>query len=144
MELDKGSNSASIVFRLDPTSGVPTYLQLVRQVEHALRLGLLAPGDRLPTVKEVVAALAINPNTVLKAYRELEHKGLAAGRPGLGTFIERGLDVVPFRDLQVLSAALHGWVRDAADAGLDEAAMSALFANAVHEVTSRGAGEVAS
>ena len=76
-----------VVFRLDPASGVPTYLQLVQQVEHALRLGYLKPGDQLPKVREVVADLAINPNTVLKAYRELEHKGLASGRPGQGTFI---------------------------------------------------------
>ena len=77
-----------IVFRLDPGSGVPTYLQLVQQVEHAIRLGYLGLGDRLPTVKEVVGSLAINPNTVLKAYRELEHRGLAAGRPGQGTFVQ--------------------------------------------------------
>src|SRR5215510_11833413 len=78
---------SAIAFRLDPGSGVPTYLQLVQQVEHALRLGYLGPGDQLPTVKEVVSSLAINPNTVLKAYRELEHRGLAAGRPGQGTFV---------------------------------------------------------
>ena len=76
-----------IEFRLDPASGVPTYLQLVHQVEHAMRLGYLKPGDQLPKVRDAVASLAINPNTVLKAYRELEIKGLAAGRPGQGTFI---------------------------------------------------------
>ena len=68
-----------ITFRLDPASGVPTYLQLVHQVEQALRLGYLARGDQLPRVKDVVGTLAINPNTVLKAYRELEHRGIAAG-----------------------------------------------------------------
>ncbi len=83
---ERGSASP-IAFRLDPGRGVPTYLQLVQQVEHALRLGYLGRGDRLPTVKEVVSSLAINPNTVLKAYRELEHRGLAAGRPGQGTFV---------------------------------------------------------
>src|SRR5438128_12553244 len=94
MQVDKdinpgpGKTLSPIVFRLDPTSGVPTYLQLVHQVEHALRLGYLKPGDQLPKVRDVVASLAINPNTVLKAYRELETKGLAAGRPGQGTFIE--------------------------------------------------------
>src|SRR6516225_8223319 len=77
----------SVAFRLDHGSGVPTYLQLVQQVEQALRLGLLGPGDQLPTVKEMVGSLAINPNTVMKAYRELEHRGLAAGRPGQGTFV---------------------------------------------------------
>ena len=72
-----------IEFRLDAGSGVPTYLQLVHQVEHALRLGYLTLGDQLPKVRDVVASLAINPNTVLKAYKELETKGLTAGaRPG--------------------------------------------------------------
>src|SRR5438270_3721786 len=96
MTLDKAFNdseesSSPIEFRLDPASGVPTYLQLVQQVEHALRLGFLQPGDRLPKVREVVAELAINPNTVLKAYRDLEQKGLASGRPGLGTFVDASL-----------------------------------------------------
>src|SRR5438876_1970072 len=84
-----------IQFRLDPRSGVSTYLQIVHQVKHALRLGMLEPGDQLPTVKEVVGALAINPNTVLKAYRELEHEGLAAGRPGVGTFVTASLGHAP-------------------------------------------------
>src|SRR5260370_10080034 len=79
--------ASAIEFRLDPGSGVPTYLQLVHQVEHALRLGYLKPGDQLPKGRRGGASLALNPNTVLKAYRELETKGLAAGRPGQGTFI---------------------------------------------------------
>ncbi len=74
-------------FRLDGSSGVPPYLQLVHQVRQSLLLGYLRKGDRLPTVKEVVSDLAINPNTVVKAYRQLEHEGLAGGRPGQGTFI---------------------------------------------------------
>src|SRR5205807_5303557 len=80
-----------IDFHLDPASGVATYLQLVQQVHQALQLGLLEPGDQLPTAKEVVAKLAINPNTVLKAYRELEREGLVRARPGLGTFVVRAL-----------------------------------------------------
>src|SRR5271170_5946565 len=80
-----------IEFHLDSRSGVSPYLQVVQQVRQALRLGMLQEGDQLPTVKEVVARLAINPNTVLKAYRELEHEGLAAARPGVGTFITRTL-----------------------------------------------------
>src|SRR5271167_4137976 len=92
MEIDKAVSETAevspIEFRLDPNSGVPTYLQIVQQVERALRLGYLVTGDRLPKVREVVAALAINPNTVLKAYRELETKGLTSGRPGQGTFID--------------------------------------------------------
>ena len=87
----QGGSASPVEFRLDPASGVPTYLQLVHQVEHALRLGYLKPGDQLPKVRDVVASLAINPNTVLKAYRDLELKGLTAGRPGQGTFIQATL-----------------------------------------------------
>ena len=76
-----------IEFHLDGRSGVAPYLQLIHQVRHALRLGLLHEGDQLPKVKDVAAGLAINPNTVLKAYRELEYEGLAAARPGIGTFV---------------------------------------------------------
>src|SRR5881392_2255662 len=76
-----------IEFSLDTRSGVSPYLQVVHQVRRALRLGLLTEGDQLPTVKDVVARLAINPNTVLKAYRELEHTGLVSARPGVGTFV---------------------------------------------------------
>ena len=76
-----------IEFHLNASSGVPTYVQLVQQVQQALQLGLLEPGDRLPTAQQVVSSLAINPNTVLKAYRELERDGLVRARPGVGTFI---------------------------------------------------------
>jgi GntR family transcriptional regulator len=80
-----------IEFDLDNSSGVATYLQLVQQVRDALRLGMLEPGERLPTAQQVVARLAINPNTVLKAYRDLEREGLVRARPGQGTFIIRSL-----------------------------------------------------
>src|ERR1700761_1061019 len=76
-----------ITFRLNTHSGVPPYLQIVQQVKQALQVGILEPDDQLPTVKEVVAQIAINPNTVLKAYRELEFEGLVQPRPGLGTFV---------------------------------------------------------
>jgi GntR family transcriptional regulator len=148
MEIDKAVSSADevspIEFRLDPDSGVPTYLQIVQQVERALRLGYLVTGDRLPKVREVVAALAINPNTVLKAYRELEHKGLAAGRPGQGTFVEATLDVVPLRDQQALTRRLTRWLSDATEAGLDEEAIAALFASALHEFARNGKAVIAS
>src|ERR1700729_4231178 len=112
--------ASPIEFRLDATSGVPTYLQLVHQVEHALRLGYLKPGDQLPKVRDVVASLAINPNTVLKAYRELEHKGLASGRPGQGTFVQATLSQVTMPELAVLRRPLLGWLASADAAGLDE------------------------
>src|SRR5512142_1761717 len=105
--------ASPIEFRLDTTSGVPTYLQLVQQVEHALRLGYLKPGDQLPRVRDVVAGLTINPNTVLKAYRELENKGLAAGRPGQGTFVQATLSQVALPELTALRRSLSGWLATA-------------------------------
>jgi GntR family transcriptional regulator len=116
-----------IEFRLDPGSGVPTYLQLVQQVEQALRVGYLGRGDQLPRVKDVVGSLAINPNTVLKAYRELEHKGLAAGRPGQGTFVERTLRQVGLPQQAELRRSLLRWLQQAEVAGLDGDGVSALF-----------------
>lgn len=124
----------SIAFRLDPGSGVPSYLQLVHQVEQALRLGVLAAGDQLPTVKEVVSELAINPNTVQKAYRELEHRGLAAGRPGQGTFVKGTLRRVGGPAQEALARRLGEWVRDALEAGLDQASVEAMFAAALRDL----------
>lgn len=121
------------MFRLDPGSGVPTYLQLVQQVEQALRLGHLRLGDQLPRVRDVVAGLAINPNTVLKAYRELEHRGLVAGRRGQGTFVERTLDRAGLREQADLRRSLQEWMRAASAAGLDDAGMSALFTAALQD-----------
>jgi GntR family transcriptional regulator len=136
MKIDKQDRGSPITFRLDAGSGVPPYIQIVQQVEQALRLGYLTQGDRLPKVKDVVASLAINPNTVLKAYRELEHKGLAAGRPGQGTFIEGTLNVIPLADLQRLRRGLSRWLEDADSAGLDEDAITALLAHGLRELKS--------
>ena len=120
-------------FRLDLGSGVPVYLQLVQQVEQAARLGYLKAGDQLPTVKEAVTDLVINPNTVQKAYRELDRRGITAGRPGLGTFVK----AVPSGAAGLLVASLRrsllAWLTEAADAGLDDDAVSALFASAQRE-----------
>jgi GntR family transcriptional regulator len=132
----RGSGSP-IEFRLDAASGVPTYLQLVQQVEHALRLGYLKPGDQLPKVRDVVASLAINPNTVLKAYRELETKGLAAGRPGQGTFVQATLSQVALPELAALRRSLLGWLATADAAGLDEDGIAALFTNTVRDFRER-------
>src|SRR6202161_3799565 len=129
MTIEKGNSP--IEFRLDPSSGVPTYLQLVQQVEHALRLGYLNPGDQLPKVRDVVALLAINPNTVLKAYRDLENKGLAAGRPGQGTFIEATLSQVALPELATLRRSLLVWLASADGTGPDEDGILALFSSAV-------------
>ncbi|SPL88290.1 Transcriptional regulator, GntR family [[Actinomadura] parvosata subsp. kistnae] len=118
-----------IKFRLDPGSGVATYLQLVHQVKHALRLGELMPGDQLPTIKEVVGDLAINPNTVAKAYRELEREGLVAGRPGQGTFVQLSLRGGSTADHARFRRDLAQWVRACRAAGLGQGDMEALFAS---------------
>lgn len=133
-----GGAPSPIEFRLDPGSGVPTYLQLVQQVEHALRLGYLTPGDQLPKVRDVVAALAINPNTVLKAYKELETKGLAAGRPGQGTFVQATLSQVALPELTGLRRTLLGWLASADETGLDEDGIVALFTSVLRDFYERG------
>ncbi|HYZ56619.1 MAG TPA: GntR family transcriptional regulator [Streptosporangiaceae bacterium] len=116
-----------IEFHLDARSGVAPYLQLIHQVRHALRLGLLREGDQLPTVKDVAAGLAINPNTVLKAYRELEYQGLVAARPGVGTFVTGTLSGASLAAHGPLRRDLQRWLAKARKAGLDEESIEALF-----------------
>jgi GntR family transcriptional regulator len=135
-----GVSGSPIEFRLDLGSGVPTYLQLVHQVEHALRLGYLAPGDQLPKVRDVVASLAINPNTVSKAYRELETKGLTVGRPGQGTYVLASLNQVALPELTTLRRALLGWVATADAAGLDDDGIVALVASVLRDFRERRSG----
>jgi GntR family transcriptional regulator len=119
----------TLQFRLDRKSGVPAYRQVVDQVRHALRMGTLQPGDRLPTVRDVVKQIAINPNTVHRAYRDLEAQGLTEGRPGSGTFIRRSLSKVPQEQPQ-LQRQLERWMRAARAAGLGDEAIAALVAEA--------------
>jgi GntR family transcriptional regulator len=121
-----------ITFRLEPRTGVAPYRQIVDQVRDALRLRLLEVGDQLPTVKEVVGMLAVNPNTVLKAYRELELEGLVEGRPGLGTFVVQTLGAPPPDYLRVRHG-LERWLRDARTAGLDDEAIASLFTTTLRE-----------
>src|SRR5919204_3992211 len=109
-----------IEFHLDNRSGVPAYLQLVQQVRQAIRLGILQPGDQLPTVKDVVSSLTINPNTVLHAYRQLDLEGLVEGRRGVGTFVATGSVPLPPDELKGLRSSLERWVVRARAAGLDE------------------------
>ena len=116
-----------IEFHLDPRSGVATYLQIVQQVRDALRLGVLDVGDQLPTVREVVADLAINPNTVAKAYRELERDGLVVARQGRGTFVACTLASASLDQHAALRARLEEWLDEATRAGLDEESIRALI-----------------
>jgi len=127
-----------IEFHLNTTSGVSPYLQLVQQVRRALRLGLLAEGDQLPTVKDVVSRLAINPNTVLKAYRELEHSGLVAARAGVGTFVTSTLSDASLAAHGPLRLELQRWLTKARDAGLDDESIEALFQDSFRYLTDEG------
>ena len=110
----------SISFQLSQDSGVPAYLQLAQQVKQAIRMGVLDVGDKLPTVKEVVAEVAVNPNTVMKAYWQLEHEGLVEGRQGVGTFVARRPAGPPPATQHRLARTLERWVQAARDAGLDD------------------------
>ncbi|GGX32996.1 GntR family transcriptional regulator [Streptomyces chryseus] len=120
-----------VEFRIDRRSGVATYLQIVHQTKQALRLGLLEPGDKLPTAREVVEATAINPNTVLKAYRELEREGLVEARRGLGTFVRRSLGSTPADS--PLRGELVEWATRAREAGLEKDDVAALFTSVLDE-----------
>jgi GntR family transcriptional regulator len=126
-----------IDFHLDSRSGVPTYLQLVQQVRHAVQLGILKPGDQLPTVKEVVTALTINPNTVLKAYGALEAEGLVEGRRGQGTFVSSGAPAPVVDDPGAIRAALRRWLERARAAGFGEEAIAALVAEELRDESRR-------
>jgi GntR family transcriptional regulator len=127
-----------ITLRLDTRSGLAPYLQLVQQVKHALRLGMLDVGDQLPTIKQVVAELAINPNTVLKAYRELEHEGLVESRPGQGTFVVKTLAGASLKSQAGLRRSLLLWLQDAQTAGLEEESIQALFLDTLRESVKDG------
>ncbi|WP_406331137.1 GntR family transcriptional regulator [Streptomyces sp. NBC_00203] len=120
-----------VEYRIDRRSGVATYVQIVQQTKQALRLGLLEPGDKLPTAREVVEATAINPNTVLKAYRELEREGLVEARRGLGTFVRKSLGAAPADS--PLRAELDAWAARARAAGLDHDDAAALFTAVLEE-----------
>ena len=125
---------ALIEFHLDSQSGVSYYVQLIQQVRQALLFALLKPGDRLPTVKEVAAQVALNPNTVLRAYRELEHDGFVISKPGLGTFVAARAPASIARDsYRALRAELERCIRKARTQGLDDEAIADLFAHVLRE-----------
>lgn len=130
---------ALIEFHLQPQTGVPVYVQLIQQVRQALLFGLLEPGDRLPTVKEVVARIAVNPNTVLRAYRDLEHDGLVISRPGVGTFIAPRVPAAIERgSYRALRADLERCIRKARAQGVDDDTLTALLAHVLRENVKEG------
>ncbi|TDO45764.1 GntR family transcriptional regulator [Kribbella sp. VKM Ac-2527] len=130
-----------IEFHLDGHSKVATYMQLVQQVRQSLRLGLIDPGDQLPRVREVAEALAINPNTVLKAYRQLELEGLVSARPGVGTFVTRSLAGPSLANQAALRHDLIGWLSQARAAGLDQEDIVALVETTLRATFQEGIAE---
>jgi GntR family transcriptional regulator len=127
-----------IHFHLDARSGVPPYQQIVHQVRRSIQLGLLKDGDQLPTVKEAAGHLAINPNTVLKAYKELEHAALAAARPGIGTFVTTTLNEASLAAQGALRQDLQRWLEKARRAGLDDESIEALFEDTFRSSSAEG------
>src|SRR5262252_320167 len=124
-----------IRFRVDGRSAVPPYLQIAQQVRQALRMGVLTVGDQLPSVREVVAATAVNPNTVLKAYRDLEREGLVEARAGHGTFVRGRPPGPPPATLSRLGRGLAQWVRQAHEAGLDDESIESLLRDTLRAAT---------
>ncbi len=127
-----------IEFQLDAGSGVATYLQLVQQVHQALQLGMLEPGDQLPTAQQVVAKLAINPNTVLKAYRDLEREGLVRPRPGQGTFVVRSMSRTDPAAQARFLASMAEWLGSARAAGLGPDDIEAIYRTALRNCFAEG------
>lgn len=122
-----------MLFHISSRSGIPPYLQIVQQVKQDIQLGLLKEGDKLPAVREVVTMIAINPNTVVKAYRELENQGFIEKRTGIGTFVTRQ-PIGPSQDTQsALLEKLGEWIIEAEAAGLDEEAVEALLSKALRK-----------
>ncbi|MFC8361184.1 GntR family transcriptional regulator [Streptomyces griseorubiginosus] len=133
---------AAVEYRIDRRSGVPAFQQIVQQTKQALRLGVLVPGDRLPTAKDVSETSAVNPNTTLKAYRELEREGLVEPRPGQGTFVRRTLGRVETGTDSPLYEELVAWMSKAAEAGLEQEDVAALVASALEKQFATGTAAV--
>jgi GntR family transcriptional regulator len=118
------------IFTVDPRSGVPLYLQLIEQVKRAVALGTLGPGEQLPTVKALALDLTINPNTVARAYRDLEHDGVIETSPGRGSFVRGDGSAVQSRRAieDVAQSVLGDAVREAKTLGLSRERAKEVFA----------------
>jgi DNA-binding transcriptional regulator YhcF (GntR family) len=121
------------VFRIDAGSDVPMYRQLVQQVRRDVMLGRLRPGDQLPSVKEVVDALSVNPNTVVKAFSELEHQGVVVRRQGVGTFVAVAPPLASLAAAPGLLGPLARWVERARRDGLSAEQIRMLLEVALDE-----------
>jgi GntR family transcriptional regulator len=127
-----------IKFYLDSRSGLAPYLQLISQVRRAILLGFLVEGDQLPTVKAVVASLAINPNTVSKAYRELEYQGLVTARSGVGTFVARSVESTSVPSHRSLHDEFELSIAGAREVGLTDETIEAIFNDCLNSSVAAG------
>jgi GntR family transcriptional regulator len=117
-----------LIFRLNPQSGVPLYLQLIEQVKHGIENGALRPGDQLPGIRKLAESIPMNPNTVAKAYKELEHMGLVELRQGSGAFIPESLDTKELTDrMKTAKPIVEKSVECLLDLGLSEAEVRRLI-----------------
>jgi GntR family transcriptional regulator len=128
-----------MVFRLNPSSGVPVYVQLMEQVKHALDTGALRPGDQLPTIRKLAEDLIVNPNTVVRAYRDLEHEGLVELRQGSGAFV-RGSTNRSTRITKRAQAVMQSAVERLVASGLTEEEIRRLFENELTSLLSSKIG----
>jgi GntR family transcriptional regulator len=111
----------AVWIEVNPRGGVPIYVQIVDQVRHALEVGGLRPGERLPTVRQLASELTIAPNTIVKAYNELQRMGLVESRPGVGTVVAEGVEEIDReRRVGAIFERLRVLVRDAAALGISE------------------------
>jgi len=131
------------VFRIEAGSDVPIYRQLVQQVRRDVMLGRLRPGDQLPSVKDVVDALSVNPNTVVKAFGELEHQGVLVRRQGVGTFVAAAPSLASLAVEPKLQSALARWVDRARADGLSAEQIRMLVEVALDEPAAGQAGREA-
>ncbi len=122
-----------VVLTVDPRSGVPIYLQVIEQVKRSVAIGVLGAGEQLPTVKQLALDLTINPNTVAKAYRELERDGVIETSPGRGSFVKSNgvKDTTKAAATDVARDAIDGAVREAKSIGLDAEAVRSLANGAI-------------
>jgi GntR family transcriptional regulator len=131
-----------VIFRLNHSSGIPVYLQLMQQIRHGVETGALRAGERLPTIRSLAEELVVNPNTVVRAYRELQHEGIVELRQGSGAYI--GQSVVERRQIMSKAAKLMGSAIERLSAlGLSEEEIRRIVENGLAVARKGGDSEVA-
>jgi GntR family transcriptional regulator len=126
-----------MIFRLNPSSGIPLYLQLMEQVKHAVETGALREGDQLPVIRKVAEDLVMNPNTVVRAYRELEHEGVIELRHGSGAYIKESAGTRA-KVIHKAQAMVQSMIERLASLGLTEEELRRVFENELAQSRAEG------